>query len=63
MIFRGEPYFGQDRFDHVFNRLVLNGLTPRDEPIHPIIPKPRRFPVYDMELEYAKSDLAAQSSR
>jgi 2-hydroxychromene-2-carboxylate isomerase len=63
MIFRGEPYFGQDRFDHLFSRLVQNGLTPRDEPISPIIPMPRRFPDYDLEVKYAKEDLAKRASR
>ncbi len=43
MIFRGEPYFGQDRFGHLFARLVQNGLTPRDKLIAPIVPKPRRI--------------------
>jgi 2-hydroxychromene-2-carboxylate isomerase len=58
MIFRGEPYFGQDRFEHLFSRLVQNGLTPREKPIAPIIPKPRRFPDYEQELAWAKEDLA-----
>jgi 2-hydroxychromene-2-carboxylate isomerase len=44
MIFRGEPYFGQDRFDHLFYRLCQNGLTMRDEPIWPRVTKPRRWP-------------------
>ena len=63
MIFRGEPYFGQDRFEHLFARLVQNGLTPRDEPVGPIIPKPRRFPDYEMEVKYAKEDLAKRASK
>lgn len=63
MVFRGEPYFGQDRFDHLFSRLVQNGLTPRDKPIPPIIPKPRRFPDYELEVQYAKEDLAKRASR
>jgi 2-hydroxychromene-2-carboxylate isomerase len=63
MIFRGEPYFGQDRFDQLFSRLVQNGLTPRDEPIDPVVPKPRRFPDYEKEVQYAKEDLAARNSK
>ena len=62
MIFRGEPYFGQDRFDALFSRLVQNGLTPREEPIPPILPKPRRFPDYELEVQYAKEDLAKRAS-
>jgi 2-hydroxychromene-2-carboxylate isomerase len=61
MIFRGEPYFGQDRFDHLFSRMVQNGLTPREKPIAPIVPKPRRFPDYDAEVQYAKEDLAKRA--
>lgn len=63
MMFRGEPYFGQDRFDQVFSRLVQNGLTPREQPIDPIVPKPRRFPDYDKEVQYAKEDLAARKPK
>lgn len=59
MIFQGEPWFGQDRFDQIFTRLVRNGLTRRDEPVHPIVPKPRRFPDYDQELQWASEDKAA----
>jgi len=62
MIFRGEPYFGQDRFDALFSRLVQNGLTPRDKPIAPIVPKPRRFPDYEAEVKYAKVDLAKRKA-
>ncbi len=61
MIFRGESYFGQDRFDHLFARLVQNGLTPRDELVAPIVPKPRRFPDYELEVQYAKVDLAKRA--
>ena len=61
MIFNGEPHFGQDRFGQLFTRLVQSGLTRRDTPIHPIVPKPRRFPDYDKEVQYAKEDLAKRS--
>jgi len=44
MSFRGEPFFGQDRFDYLFFRLRQNGLTARDEPIPPIVTKPLRWP-------------------
>jgi hypothetical protein len=44
MCFRGEPFFGQDRFDHLFWRLRQNGLTMRDEPIWPHVTKPIRWP-------------------
>jgi len=44
MIFRGEPFFGQDRFDHLFFRLRQNGLTMRDEPVWPHVTKPIRWP-------------------
>lgn len=63
MIFQGEPYFGQDRFDQLFSRLVQNGLTRRDTPIHPIIPKPRRFPDYDLEVQHSKEDLAKRTAK
>ena len=51
MIFRGEPFFGQDRVADLFMRLVQNGLTRRDKPIEPIIDMPPRFPDYDRERE------------
>ena len=44
MVFRGEPFFGQDRFDVLFWRLEQNGLTKRTKPITPIVTKPRRWP-------------------
>jgi 2-hydroxychromene-2-carboxylate isomerase len=44
MIFRGEPFFGQDRFDHLFFRLRQNGLTMREEPVWPVVTKPIRWP-------------------
>ena len=44
MIFRGEPFFGQDRFGEFFWRLRQNGLTERREPRAPITPKPVRWP-------------------
>ncbi len=50
-IFRNEPYYGQDRFDHMFYRLIENGLTRRDEPIAPFVDEPRRFLDYDKERE------------
>jgi hypothetical protein len=31
MAFRGEPFFGEDRFDLFFYRLKQNGLTKRVE--------------------------------
>jgi 2-hydroxychromene-2-carboxylate isomerase len=47
MVFRGEPFFGQDRFDHLFWRLEQNGLTKRPEPRAPFTTKPRRWPERD----------------
>ena len=46
MTIRGvsEPFFGEDRFDFFFWRLLQNGLTKRDEPIEPIVAKPLRWP-------------------
>lgn len=44
-VFRGEPFFGQDRFDQLFWRLRQNGLTTRPEPREPITTKPLRWPV------------------
>ncbi len=52
MTFRREPYYGQDRFDHMFYRLIENGLTRRDEPIAPFVDEPRRILDYDQEREY-----------
>lgn len=52
-IFRNEPYYGQDRFDYMFYRLVENGLTRRDEPITPFVDEPLRFLDYDREREIA----------
>lgn len=37
MVFRGEPFFGQDRFDLLVWRLKGNGLEPRAKPV----PSPR----------------------
>jgi 2-hydroxychromene-2-carboxylate isomerase len=43
MVFRGEPFFGQDRVDPLVWRLQQNGLTERPEPIEPIVSKPLRW--------------------
>jgi 2-hydroxychromene-2-carboxylate isomerase len=44
MIFQGEPFFGQDRFDLFFWRLRQSGLTTRREPRAPFTTKPLRWP-------------------
>ncbi len=44
MVFRGEPFFGQDRFDHLFWRLRQSGLTTRPEPSAPFTTKPLPWP-------------------
>ena len=44
MIFRGEPFFGQDRFDQLFWRLRQSRLTGRKEPRAPFVEKPLRWP-------------------
>jgi len=44
MSWRGEPFFGQDRFDQFFWRLRQNGLTVRKMPRMPFIAKPLRWP-------------------
>ncbi len=44
MIINGEPFFGEDRFDHFFSRLLENGLTQRQTPCAPFTSKPRRWP-------------------
>ncbi len=44
MVFRGEPFFGQDRFDTLFWRLEQNGLTTRPEPREIITTRPRHWP-------------------
>ena len=44
MIFRGEPFFGQDRFDQFFWRLRQNGLTERKKPRAPFTTQPKRWP-------------------
>ncbi|MCK5363649.1 MAG: hypothetical protein KAR22_11805, partial [Gammaproteobacteria bacterium] len=51
MVFRREPYYGQDRFDHMFFRLIENGLTRRKIPIAPFVDEPRRILDYDKERE------------
>ena len=51
MVFRREPYYGQDRFDHMFFRLIENGLTRRDKPIAPFVDEPLRILDYDKERE------------
>jgi len=47
MVFRGEPFFGQDRFNDLFWRLEQNGLTKRPESRAPFSTKPRRWPAGD----------------
>lgn len=44
-------YYGQDRFDHMFYRLVQNGLTRRDEPRAPFVDEPLRAPDYERKRE------------
>ena len=44
MTFQGEPFFGQDRFDHFVWRLLQSGLTKRPEPRPPLATKPLRWP-------------------
>lgn len=44
MSFRGEPFFGQDRFNQLFWRLRQNGVTTRPEPRVPITTRPLRWP-------------------
>jgi 2-hydroxychromene-2-carboxylate isomerase len=44
MIFEGEPFFGQDRFDEFFWRLRQSGLTKRSKPRAPFTTKPLRWP-------------------
>lgn len=46
-VFRGEPFFGQDRFDVLFWRLRQNGLTMRPELRAPFTTKPLRWPAGD----------------
>jgi 2-hydroxychromene-2-carboxylate isomerase len=47
MVFRGEPFFGQDRFDLLYWRLRQNGLTTRPDPRAPFTTKPLRWPADD----------------
>jgi 2-hydroxychromene-2-carboxylate isomerase len=44
MIYEGEPFFGQDRFDQFYWRLRQSGLTERQEPRAPFTTKPLRWP-------------------
>ena len=44
MVFRGEPFFGEDRFDVLFWRLRQNGLTTRPSPRSPLTTRPLRWP-------------------
>jgi 2-hydroxychromene-2-carboxylate isomerase len=44
MIFQGEPFFGQDRFDEFLWRLRQSGLTMRKQPRPPFTTKPLRWP-------------------
>jgi len=44
MSFNGEPFFGEDRFNHFFWRLNQNGLTARKVPREPFVARPLRFP-------------------
>ena len=47
MVFRGEPFFGQDRVEQLYWRLRQNGLTERPAPKEPIVTKPLRWPSGD----------------
>jgi 2-hydroxychromene-2-carboxylate isomerase len=42
-VFRGEPFFGQDRVEMLFWRMRQNGLTTRPEPKPPIVTRPLRW--------------------
>jgi 2-hydroxychromene-2-carboxylate isomerase len=44
MSWKGEPFFGQDRFNQFFWRLRQNGLTVRKVPREPIVARPLRWP-------------------
>ncbi len=44
MIFQGEPFFGQDRFDIFYWRLRQSGLTKRKVTRAPFTTKPLRWP-------------------
>jgi hypothetical protein len=44
MSYKGEPFFGQDRFNQFFWRLRQNGLTGRKVPREPIVARPMRWP-------------------
>jgi 2-hydroxychromene-2-carboxylate isomerase len=44
MVFQGEPFFGQDRFDHFVWRLMQSGLTKLHESRPPFTTKPLRWP-------------------
>jgi 2-hydroxychromene-2-carboxylate isomerase len=47
MAFNGEPFFGQDRFNQFYWRLLENGLTKRKFPREPMTSKPLRWPGTD----------------
>ena len=49
MAFNGEPFFGQDRFDQLFWRLHLNGLTVRKVRREPMVARPMRWPISGAE--------------
>jgi 2-hydroxychromene-2-carboxylate isomerase len=44
MSWNGEPFFGEDRFNHFFSRLNQNGLTVRKTPRGPHVSRPLRWP-------------------
>jgi 2-hydroxychromene-2-carboxylate isomerase len=44
MAFNNEPFFGQDRFNQFYWRLLENGLTARKEPRAPLMAMPLRWP-------------------
>lgn len=47
MTFNGEPFFGQDRFDQFYWRLMQNGLTKRTFPREPMVTRPIHWPGSD----------------
>ena len=47
MTFNGEPFFGQDRFNQFYWRLLRNGITKRTVPQEPLVTRPLRWPGSD----------------
>jgi len=61
-VFRGEPFFGQDRVEMLFWRLQQNGLTTRPEPRPPFVARPKPVRTASMSMPATGFEYPSTSS-